>query len=442
MQISTDALLEHAAAVAALNGVDPSSLTGEQATAWVSAVARVRTSAEAVIAALGRRIEELSTADAARDRFARAHGFSGAPSLVAQAGQMSTGEASRLLAIGRGMAEADAGLGDDVLVVGAPRGSSEPASTVLFQDLSRAVASGRLASEKAAVIRALLESLGSPTVDLEKRLVALAPRLTLKELQGRCDRELEADELALGRRERRQRAQRYVSFFRDSDGMVGLRGRLDPVTAAPFVTWIEGEVRKQLGSERDVPDGERRDEGQVRADVFASMASHAIGCQSAASGTKTVIVVQTTRDELESGVGVAQCHGLQGPISVEALRMLAVDAAIIPAVMGGGSLPLDLGRATRLFTPAQRIAIALRDCGCARCGAPVARCDVHHIRFWSHEGPSDIDNGVLLCVGCHHRLHDYGWEIDIVDGEVWFIPPASVDTERERIPACATRLPA
>jgi hypothetical protein len=114
--------------------------------------------------------------------------------------------------------------------------------------------------------------------------------------------------------------------------------------------------------------------------------------------------------------------------------------AVMPAVMGGASLPLDLGRATRCFTPAQRLAIAARDKGCARCGEAVSRCDVHHIQFWSRQGKSDINNGVLLCVPCHHRLHDYGWEIRIVDGRVWFIPPASTDPARRWLPAYATPL--
>ena len=126
--------------------------------------------------------------------------------------------------------------------------------------------------------------------------------------------------------------------------------------------------------------------------------------------------------------------------AIFAATTFAVDLAVMPAVMGRGSLPMDLGRATRCFTEAQRIAIALRDRGCAKCGAPVNRCDVHHIRFWSLGGLSDINNGLLLCVGCHHRLHDFGWDIEIVDGEVWFIPPATVDPERERIPSCSTRL--
>ena len=437
MQISTDALIEHAASLAALNGVDPGSLSGDEASKWLSALARVRTSTEAVMAALARRIEELSTVDVGSDRYARAKGFAGAPTLVAQRGQMSTGEAGRLLSLGRAMAHADAGLGVGGLIVGQSGGTYSD-SEVLFQTISRAVAAGVLASEKAAMIRGLMETLSHPTVALEQSLVRVGIRVEPKELARRCDRELEADHDALRERERRHRSRRYAAFFRESDGMVGFRGRLDAATAAPFVTWIEGEVRKQMGTERSLPDGERREEGQIRSDVFAAMANHAMGCQDPASGTKTVMVVQVTQEALEDDQGVATCHGLSGPISLEALRLFAVDMAVMPAVMGGRGLPLDLGRATRCFTAAQRIAIALRDKGCARCGQAVNRCDVHHIKFWSHDGRSDIANGVLLCVGCHHRLHDFGWEIEVVDGHVWFQPPVTSDPAREWVPAVAT----
>jgi 5-methylcytosine-specific restriction protein A len=60
---------------------------------------------------------------------------------------------------------------------------------------------------------------------------------------------------------------------------------------------------------------------------------------------------------------------------------------------------------------------------------------VHHIRWWERDrGPTDLDNGVLLCTGCHHRIHDDGWEIR-VDGAgreatVWLIPPPWIDPAR------------
>ncbi|MBW9122147.1 HNH endonuclease [Microbacterium trichothecenolyticum] len=60
---------------------------------------------------------------------------------------------------------------------------------------------------------------------------------------------------------------------------------------------------------------------------------------------------------------------------------------------------------------------------------------VHHIRWWMRDaGPTDLDNGVLLCESCHHRIHDNGWDIRVEgtgrQARVWLIPPAFVDPER------------
>ena len=50
------------------------------------------------------------------------------------------------------------------------------------------------------------------------------------------------------------------------------------------------------------------------------------------------------------------------------LRRLACDAEILPAVMGTASAPLDLGRTTRLASPAQLLALWHRDRGCTQPG--------------------------------------------------------------------------
>jgi hypothetical protein len=88
-----------------------------------------------------------------------------------------------------------------------------------------------------------------------------------------------------------------------------------------------------------------------------------------------------------------------GPISAAEARRIACDAGIIPVVMGSESEVLDVGRLSRLFTPAIRKALALRDKGCAfpGCDRPVAWCDAHHVVHWAHHGESAYTNGCLLC---------------------------------------------
>jgi hypothetical protein len=151
--------------------------------------------------------------------------------------------------------------------------------------------------------------------------------------------------------------------------------------------------------------------------------------------------VRMTLDSLLSGLGEAQIDGIDQPISAKTARQLAADAQIIPAVLGGNSEVLDLGTPRRLFTRAQRIALAERDDGCAwgNCRRPPSYTEAHHLRWWSHGGATDLDNGILLCSMHHHRVHRDSWGIRVTHNVPWFIPPSSVDIYRT--PRRGGRLP-
>ncbi|MDO9380250.1 MAG: HNH endonuclease signature motif containing protein, partial [Nocardioidaceae bacterium] len=110
---------------------------------------------------------------------------------------------------------------------------------------------------------------------------------------------------------------------------------------------------------------------------------------------------------------------------------------IVPQVLGGQSLPLDLGRKQRLFSPAQRVALAHRDQGCAMpdCDRPPSWCEVHHAREpWAHGGSTDLEDGVLLCAFHHRMIHEDDWVItfETDDRRPAFIPPARLDPYRRR----------
>ncbi|HWU22679.1 MAG TPA: DUF222 domain-containing protein, partial [Nocardioides sp.] len=95
-------------------------------------------------------------------------------------------------------------------------------------------------------------------------------------------------------------------------------------------------------------------------------------------------------------------------ISASEARRLACTAKIVPAVLGGKSEILDLGRARRLYSPPQRKAMRLRDkrCRAEGCSIPAAWCEAHHLKPWSQGGRTDLADGVLLCSHHHHRAHD------------------------------------
>ncbi|WP_288338403.1 HNH endonuclease, partial [uncultured Gordonia sp.] len=115
---------------------------------------------------------------------------------------------------------------------------------------------------------------------------------------------------------------------------------------------------------------------------------------------------------------------------------LSCDTTITKIILNTDGVPLDVGRQERLFTPGQRKALLVRDRGCIKCGAHAGRCQAHHAHHWADGGPTDLDNGCLLCSSCHDDVHHHGWDIIMgFDRHPWLIPPASVDPKRRPIPS-------
>jgi hypothetical protein len=129
-----------------------------------------------------------------------------------------------------------------------------------------------------------------------------------------------------------------------------------------------------------------------------------------AGGTNATIVVTMTLDQLTTALETAGVCDLDtgAQISAAEARRLACTAGIIPAVLGGRSQILDLGRTARYYNHHQRIAMALRDRGCTAqdCDRPPALCHAHHDIPWSQGGPTDLTHGRLLCGHHHRRIHD------------------------------------
>src|SRR6478672_2855031 len=109
------------------------------------------------------------------------------------------------------------------------------------------------------------------------------------------------------------------------------------------------------------------------------------------------------------------------------LRRLACDAEILPAILGGHSEVLDVGRTRRLVTPTQWTALILRDRHCTfpACTRPPVMCHAHHLTHWADGGDTSLDNLALLC-GRHHRvIHHTPWQIRLNphDRQPEFKPP-------------------
>jgi hypothetical protein len=215
----------------------------------------------------------------------------------------------------------------------------------------------------------------------------------------------------------RQFDRRYLQLAPLLDGMVAVDGLLDPEGAAA----VDAALAPFL-----VPAGDHdlRTAAQRRADGFVEVARSAMDSDVAATLSGQPVQMQvlvpwrtllSTADPAPTVatplLGQSLREGL--PLTARAAERLGCDAAVARLVFGPDGIPLNLGRSQRLFSPAQRRALAIRDGGCRfpGCTRPPRFTDAHHIVPWSQGGASDLDNALLLCRHHHRLVHEGGWRI-------------------------------
>lgn len=424
-----DGIAEALRALAAAGGDRPAAaLTPAQLVAVNQAFGALKRHVDAAFAPVAAEISRQSRRELGKDSLAKKQGFASPAVLISTTSGTSVGEAVRIVQVGEATA---------------PRvsltGEALPAKRPHIAD---AVAAGRIGMTAAAAIVSLLDRLAvrvdrARLDDAERQLAGLAPGLRPDEfskLLARAEAHLDPD--GVEPRHEALRADRSL-VLQERDGMLLLTGKLDPETAAPVHAAIHALVGDALRRNEHADEGEPdlRSVKQMQADALADICRHAIGCAGVPTGPTATVVVRIDLADLQAEAGVATIDGIAQPVPASAVRRLAADGQVIPCVLGGESEILDWGRAKRLFTPAQKLALAERDGGCVSCGAPPAWCHGHHLAWWDRDGGrTDLENGVLLCTGCHHRLHADGWEIR-VDGpgtaaRVWLIPPPWIDAQR------------
>ena len=105
------------------------------------------------------------------------------------------------------------------------------------------------------------------------------------------------------------------------------------------------------------------------------------------------------------------------PLPPTVAARLACDCSIVEHLVDRDGNPLWLGRRSRTWNTDQRRAISVRDRGVCQwpgCGNRIV--DIHHVQFWEDGGPTDIDNGLLLCRPHHTLVHREGFGIEVGEG--------------------------
>ncbi|WP_019145773.1 HNH endonuclease signature motif containing protein [Aeromicrobium massiliense] len=316
-------------------------------------------------------------------------------------------------------------------------------------------ASGDLATAQAEIILKALDQLPEWFVDeqhddAEATLLKHATEFGADDLRRLANRIVEvvdpdsADEIIgaqLERQEKQAWDETHLSITRMGRGRSSIRGVLPDVQADMLKTVLEGlaSPRREGAVFRDV-DGDHSDQEVGRLDharrmglALCELVEHLP--QDAfpqAGGVAATVTVSMKHDDLVRDLGRAMLSTDTG-LSASQARRLACNAGLIPVVLGGDSVPLDLGRSVRLHDRHQRIALAKRDRGCSwkGCDRPPGWCEAHHLRPWSKGGDTSIDNGALFCFFHHHLLHDSDWSARLShDGVVEVIPPPRIDPQQ------------
>ena len=214
-------------------------------------------------------------------------------------------------------------------------------------------------------------------------------------------------------RQERLRRQRCISRWVDADtGMCITRLALDPLTDAEMWTAINTAVR---GAQADF-DANRVEPpawGQLAVDVTVGLITGAQTLDRRVPEVAVHIDWPTLRDDATTA-GVV-CELDDGtPLPPATVRRLCCDANILPVVLGGDGVPLDVGRSRRLATADQRRALSVMysRCGWPGCHVAFEHCRIHHITHWpTAGGDTDLDNLLPACSEHHHLVHEGGWTL-------------------------------
>jgi hypothetical protein len=239
--------------------------------------------------------------------------------------------------------------------------------------------------------------------------------------------------------ERSARRRTRLTLLRIGDGTTRISGVLPDASASRLATYLHAftsprkDADRPDGTEDTRPSGARqpaypRRLGEAFCQLLESLDSSRLPVH---GGDATTVVVTIGLDALRSELGIGtllsggDLPGADDPGTLTAaeVRRLACTAAIIPAVVGGASVPVDVGRARRLFDRHQRTALLVRDRGCRAegCSIPGTWCEAHHWQPWQRGGGTDLTNGILLCAHHHHRAHDPAHRAErLASGDVRF----------------------
>lgn len=304
-------------------------------------------------------------------------------------------------------------------------------AAVQWRRVREGMRDGVVSPAQASAMTDCLEALGAEVSarvrqEAEEHLVSLAGERTAAEIRTLGEHLLEViDPETFEDHERRKvedearkaREATRLNIRKRGDGTSRLSGVLPDAAADRLKAYLNAFSSPRHGNARagdepspyvDPVTGRRLAGERIRGEAFcALLEAMDPGRMPIHGGAATTIVITMDLDKLRAGLGWA-LTGDNEKLSAAEVRRLACQANLVPAVLGGESEVLDLGRSKRLFTPAQRKALGLtwKSCAIDGCDVPAAWCEAHHLDPWAAGGKTDLANGILICSRHHHYVDD------------------------------------
>ena len=299
-----------------------------------------------------------------------------------------------------------------------------------------ALARGQLSYSK---VRALTRV---ATPETEARLLAVGRAGTAVHVERIVRGWRQLDRRAEARLATRQHAGRGLHVYRDDDGAVVLRGRLDPETGALLLRALDAARETLYQRTRPSPAGAAvADPGlapptraQQQADALGLLAESALHHEldPGAPGERYQVVVHVDAAVLADPEAPGQSELEEvGHVPAGTSRRLACDASRVVMRHGEDGRVVEVGARTRTIPPALRRALQHRDRTCRFPGCGVRAGQGHHVQHWAQGGPTTLSNLVLLCRRHHRAVHEEGYRVARAeDGALRFSPPRRAPAAR------------
>jgi hypothetical protein len=274
-------------------------------------------------------------------------------------------------------------------------------------DVADAFAQGELSRQHAwAIADAYTSERAAELVAITAVLVDAAKNVNPKDLRSlvkHATDAIDADGGAADDNAKHDRRQLYTATT--LSGMLDVAGTIDALAGQWVVTALETEMQ------RDHRAGDTRSLPQRRADAVVNICRQYLdrGERNTPGALPHVMFIADIGALADTTVvnDLRNEATRTGALSRATLEQLACDCLMTRVLMAGQSEVLDVGRATRVISPALRKAVVARDKTCTEpgCNVPADKCEIHHEIPWSEGGATDLGNLKAKCGGHHWKKH-------------------------------------